>query len=123
MGNQDLSNHTPLLAIPPFPSHLKNLDFFQYINYALFGVTGNDPALAHFPLTLQIGASVIDQYDNDSLTTRIYFNSGPNSNNCDFSLGSACITFGADAGKRGPEASVIVRNSVLFSVHFIRCFP
>ena len=92
-------NTTPLSAIPVLPSDLTTLDFFQYINYALFGVTATDAA--HFPLTLQRGASIIDEYDNDALTTGIYFSPGSNPANCD-PLISACITFGADPGSTPP---------------------
>jgi hypothetical protein len=118
VGNQNLSGTpTPLPFIPAFPSDLTTLDFFQYINYALFGVTGNDSALTHFPLTLEIGASIIEQYDNDSLTTGIYFNPGPNPYNCDPSpLTSACITFGADAGSAAPAPlSCVVASAAAYT--------
>jgi hypothetical protein len=96
------TNTIPLSAIPPC-SDLTALDFFQYINYALFGVTASDPSSIHFPFTLQIGASIIDQYDNDSLITGIHFTttSGSDPNNCDGL--TACITFGADGGSAGPQ--------------------
>jgi hypothetical protein len=105
---------TPRPDISPFPSNttlLNTLDFFQYINYALFGVTGSDPNLAqHFPPTLQIGASIIDQYDDDQLATGIYFNPGSNPDNCDPSI-SACITFGADAGSAPTPLPCVVSSS------------
>ena len=37
----------------------------------------------HIASTLQIGASMIDQYDDDLLTTGIYFDPGSNPDNCD----------------------------------------
>jgi hypothetical protein len=37
------------------------LDFFQYLNYARYGVTASDSA--HIATTLSIGAALIDQYD------------------------------------------------------------
>ena len=52
---------TPLSYIPSFPGDLTQLEFFQYINYALFGVTGDD--FAHITYTLGIGAALIDMYD------------------------------------------------------------
>jgi len=67
VGNQDLSNHAPLSAIPAFPSDLTALDFFQYINYALFGVT--TPDSTDMPFTLGIGAALIDQYDAEPNST------------------------------------------------------
>ncbi len=96
----DPANHAPLSSIPAFPSDLTTLDFFQYINYALFGVTTADAT--HCPLTLQRGASIIDEYDEDPLTTGIYFNPGSNPDNCDPFI-SACITFGADADSASPS--------------------
>jgi hypothetical protein len=105
----DPANHTPLSSIPAFPSDLTTLDFFQYINYALFGVTTADST--HCPLTLQRGASIIDQYDSDALATGIYFNPGSNPDNCD-PLISACITFGADSGSMvQPPLSCVVSAS------------
>jgi hypothetical protein len=100
---------TPRPDISPLPTDLTTLDFFQYINYALFGVTTADST--HLPLTLQIGASIIDQYDNDQLTTGIYFNPGSDPDNCDPSI-SACITFGADAGSAPePPLACVVPSS------------
>ena len=95
IGNQGAISITPLSAIPVFPpGDLTTLDFFQYINYALFGVTASD--VAHLPLTLQRGASIIDEYDNDTLTTGIYFSGGsPSGTPCD--PDATCITFGADS--------------------------
>jgi hypothetical protein len=90
-----------LSAIPAFPNNpgaLNTLDFFQYINYALFGyapsgVNTNDST--HIAFTLQIGASIIDQYDDDQLTTGIYFSgASPSDPPCDPS--ATCMTFGAD---------------------------
>jgi hypothetical protein len=52
---------TPLSYIPGFPCDLTKLEFFQYLNYALFGVTGDD--FAHITSTLGIGAALIDMYD------------------------------------------------------------
>jgi hypothetical protein len=70
VGNQNLSNTTPLLAIPAFPGDLTTLDFFQYINYALFGRTDSDST--DIPYTLGIGAALIDNYDADSSVTNAY---------------------------------------------------
>ena len=100
------TNTTPLPAIPPFPTDLTTLDFFQYINYALFGVTAADALQLHFPSTLQRGASIIDEYDYDSMITGIYFIPGSNPDNCDPSI-SACITFGAETGTPPPPLSCV----------------
>ena len=93
---------TPRPDISPFPSIVTattTLDFFQYINYALFGVSSNDST--HIASTLQIGASIIDQYDDDQLTTGIYFSGGsPSDPPCD--ANATCMTFGADAGSTPP---------------------
>jgi hypothetical protein len=86
-------NTTPLSAIPAFPSDLTTLDFFQYINYALFGVTISDPDSTHIASTLQIGASLIDQYDTDALITGIYYG-GSNPATCDPL--NACPVYGAE---------------------------
>jgi hypothetical protein len=86
-----------LSAIPAFPSDLTTLDFFQYINYALFGVTtGADPDPTHFPFTLGIGAALIDQYDaGNALITGIYYGSNPAT--CDLSPPiNACLVYGAE---------------------------
>ena len=108
VGNQDPNNTTPLSAIPAFPGDLTKLDLFQYINYALFGtgVTTTDSDSLRFPSTLQRGASIVDEYDNDPLTTGIYFNPGSNPDNCD-PLISACITFGAETGTPPPPLSCV----------------
>ena len=106
---------TPRPDISPFPSdpsNLTTLDFFQYINYALFGVTGVDPNnSAHFPFTLQIGASIIDQYDNDQLTTGIYFSGGsPSDPPCD--PDATCMTFGADGSTPPLPQSCVTLSAV-----------
>jgi len=63
---------TPLSYIPGFPCDLTKLEFFQYLNYALFGVTGDD--FAHVTFTLGIGAALIDMYDVDtSLITGVNY--------------------------------------------------
>ena len=72
---------TPWSAIPPFPSDLTTLDFFQYINYALFGTGVTTADSTHIPYTLGIGAALIDQYDDgcntNALITGIYYGSNP----------------------------------------------
>ena len=101
VGNQDVSNTTPLSAIPAFPGIFTTtpLDLFQYINYALWGRI--DPDSTHIASTLQIGASIIDQYDDDLLTTGIYF--GSNLATCDTDPPiNACLVNGADAGSAPP---------------------
>ena len=102
MGQNADPAATPRPDISPFPSIVTNattLDFFQYINYALFGVTTTDST--HIPSTLQIGASIIDQYDDDQLTTGIYFSGGsPTDPPCD--PNATCMTFGADVGSTPP---------------------
>jgi hypothetical protein len=104
------SGSTSLSAIPAFPGDLTTLDFFQYINYALFGVTTADST--HIPSTLQIGASIIDQYDDDPLTTGIYFSGGsPSDPPCD--PGATCMTFGADAGSTPPLPQPCVTLSLV----------
>ena len=60
------TNTTPLSAIPAFPSDFTTLDFFQYINYALFGRIDDDST--HIPYTLGIGAALIDMYDVETTT-------------------------------------------------------
>src|SRR4029077_20704028 len=97
------SGNTPLPAIPAFPSDLTTLDFFQYINYALWGVTTADSNPLHLSPTLQIGASIIDQYDDDPLTTGIYFNPGSNPAICDTDPPNACLVYGADSGSAPPS--------------------
>lgn len=90
------TNSTPLSAIPAFPSDLTTLDFFQYINYALFGVTTSpDPDPTHFPFTLGIGAALIDLYDADSLSTGIYY--GSSAATCPDGI-PACLVYGAENG-------------------------
>jgi hypothetical protein len=103
VGQDANPNATPRPDISPFPSDLTTLDFFQYINYALFGRTDSDST--HCARTLEIGASIIDQYDNDTSSTGIYFNPGSAPYGCDDSLASSCITFGADAGSAGPSGT------------------
>jgi hypothetical protein len=85
------TNTIPLLAIPAFPSDLTTLDFFQYMNYALFGVTGSDST--DIPFTLGIGAALIDEYDADASNTGIYYGSSTNPN-CD-SI-TACVVYGPE---------------------------
>lgn len=99
VGNQDFSNTTPLPAIPPFPSNLTSnpIDFFQYINYALWGRIDADST--HIASTLSIGASIIDQYDADQPTTGIYFGSNPAT--CDPTI-AACLVYGADTNPPPP---------------------
>jgi hypothetical protein len=103
---------TPRPDISPFPSIVTastTFDFFQYINYALFGVNTSDSA--HIAFTLQIGASIIDQYDDDLLTTGIYFSGGtPSDPPCD--ANPTCMTFGADAGSAPPPPQSCVTSSV-----------
>jgi hypothetical protein len=81
-----------LLAIPAFPSDLTTLDFFQYINYGLFGRTDADST--DMPYTLGIGAALIDVYDADSLATGIYYGSHSD-NACDADPGT-CLVYGAE---------------------------
>jgi hypothetical protein len=91
------TNTTPLSAIPAFPptSQLNTLDFFQYMNYALFGVTAADTNLTHVACALQIGASIIDQYDADDQSTGIYYGSNPAI--CDLSPAiDACLVYGLE---------------------------
>jgi hypothetical protein len=95
VGNQNVSGSpTPLPAIPPFPSDLTTLDFFQYINYALFGTGVTTPDSTHIPYTLGIGAALIDMYDTDAFITGIYYN-GPNPATCDPAI-NACVVYGAE---------------------------
>lgn len=92
VGNQDPNNTTPLLAIPAFPSDLTTLDFFQYINYALFGVTTADST--DIPYTLGIGAALIDMYDTETtMLTGIYY--GSHAASCPDGIG-ACLVYGAE---------------------------
>jgi hypothetical protein len=86
-----------LSAIPAFPSNLTTTtpDFFQYINYALFGRTDSDSD--HIPFTLGIGAALIDLYDADTLVTGIYYGSPANNSLCDPDI-AACIVYGAENG-------------------------
>ena len=96
VGQNPTPGATPRPDISPFPSILTTaapLDFFQYINYALWGRTDADST--HIASTLQIGASIVDQYDDDLLTTGIYFSGRiPSDPPCDPS--ATCMTFGAD---------------------------
>jgi hypothetical protein len=86
------TNTIPLLAIPAFPSDLTTLDFFQYINYALFGVTTADST--NIPFTLGIGAALVDQYDAETTrVTGIYY--GSSTPTCDAGIG-ACLVYGAE---------------------------
>jgi hypothetical protein len=63
---------TPLSYIPAFPCDLRKLDFFQYVNYALFGVNSDD--FTHIPYTLGIGAALIDMYELEtSLISGVYY--------------------------------------------------
>ena len=95
VGNQGTPNPTatpsPLPYIPAFPSDLTTLDFFQYINYALFGRTDNDST--DMPYTLGIGAALIDLYDADALLTGIYY--GSSAATCDPGI-PACLVYGAE---------------------------
>jgi hypothetical protein len=86
-------NGTPLLAIPAFPSDLTTLDFFQYINYALFGRINNDST--DIPFTLGIGAALIDLYDIDTFVTGIYY--GSSAATCDAGI-AACLVYGTENG-------------------------
>ena len=105
VGNQDPLNTTPLSAIPPFPSDFTTLDFFQYINYALFGVTTGDST--HIPFTLGIGAALIDASDADTnqlnnvnaLITGIYY--GSSAATCDPAI-AACLVYGAEQQTNSP---------------------
>ena len=88
---------TPRPDISPFPSdpsQLNTLDFFQYINYALFGIT-TIPDPTHIPYTLGIGAALIDAYDADSLATGIYYDLSGAPSNCD-GINNACLMYGAE---------------------------
>jgi hypothetical protein len=95
VGNQGTPNPTatpsPLPYIPAFPSDLTTLDFFQYINYALFGRTDNDST--DMPYTLGIGAALLDLYDADGLLTGIYY--GSSAPTCDPGI-PACLVYGAE---------------------------
>jgi hypothetical protein len=101
VGNQGTPNPTatpsPLPYIPAFPSDLTTLDFFQYINYALFGRTDNDST--DMPYTLGIGAALIDLYDADSLLTGIYYGSSALTT-CDTGI-AACLVYGAEQNTSG----------------------
>jgi len=93
VGNQSVSGTpTPLPFIPAFPSDLSTLDFFQYINYALFGRTDNDSA--DIAYTLGIGAALIDQYDaENTFLTGIYY--GSSAATCDPGI-NADLVFGTE---------------------------
>ena len=106
------SGNTPLSAIPAFPGIFTttSLDLFQYINYALWGVTTADSNSTHIASTLQIGASIIDQYDDDLLTTGIYFGSNPATCDTDPPI-NACLVYGADAGSAPPPPLPCVSSS------------
>lgn len=109
VGNQGTPNPTatpsPLSAIPAFPidsTKLNTLDFFQYINYALFGRTDDDST--DIPYTLGIGAALIDQYDADggssnanAFITGIYYGTN-NTFTCDPGPPAlnACLVYGAE---------------------------
>jgi hypothetical protein len=95
VGNQDVSNTTPLSAIPPFPGNVTTtpIDSFQYINYALWGRTDADPT--HIASTLSIGASIIDQYDADGQSTGIYYGLTGAPPNCD-AINDACLVYGLE---------------------------
>ena len=117
------SGSTPLSGIPAFPPDLTTLDFFQYINYALFGtgVTNDDPT--NIASTLQIGASIIDQYDADDQTTGMYYGSNPAT--CDLSPAiNACLVYGGEGSYVSPTCistlpptqSIVFLNRPLRSV-------
>jgi hypothetical protein len=94
------SGNTPLPAIPAIPLDLTTttLDFFQYINYALFGRTDADQT--DMPYTLGIGAALIDQYDTDTLLTGIYYSAPPNpASLCDPI--NACSVYGVEYATNG----------------------
>jgi hypothetical protein len=80
------------------------LDFFQYLNYALFGVTTADST--DMPFTLGIGAALIDQYDNpitdpSKLLTGIYYGShDPDPCNSDPPV-PACLVYGVEYNTNG----------------------
>jgi hypothetical protein len=87
---------TPRTDIPPFPSDLTTLDFFQYIHYALFGNLDPDPTQTHFPYTLGIGAALIDQYDTDALNTGIYYGSNATDPCTSSPAINACLVYGPE---------------------------
>jgi hypothetical protein len=95
VGQDANPNATPRPDVSSFPSDLTTLDFFQYINYALFGVNTTDSNPTHIASTLQIGASIIDQYDADGQSTGIYYGSNPAT--CDLSPAiNACLVYGLE---------------------------
>ena len=78
-------------------------DFFQYINYALFGrsIEPSDDS-THVPYALGIGASLIDLYDADGLLTGIYY--GSSAATCDISPPiNACLVYGAEQSSGSPS--------------------
>src|SRR5262249_13909569 len=111
------SGSTPLSAISRFPSDLTTtpLDFFQYINYALFGyaplgVTQDDST--HIPFTLGIGAALIDQYDADALNTGIYYGGpGVPCSGDPGLLASACLVYGPE--QTGPTTMSFVNPTCI----------
>jgi len=85
---------TPTPTATPSSS---TMDFFQYINYALFGRTCEAPDdTTHVPYTLGIGAALIDQYDTDALNTGIYYGSNA-TDPCNSSPPvNACLVYGPE---------------------------
>jgi len=104
VGNQDPLNTIPLSHIEALPRNFANMDLFQYINYALFGVTGDD--FDHIPYTLGIGAALIDQYDaGNTLITGIYYGSSPATCDLDPPI-NACLVYGVEYTTAGSPPGV-----------------
>ena len=88
------------------------LDFFQYINYALFGRTCESPDdTIHLPYTLGIGAALIDQYDTDARNTGIYYGSSGTSPCGDPPPASACLVYGPE--QTGPTTMSFVNPTCI----------
>ena len=119
VGNQGALSTTPLSAIPPFPGDLTTLDFFQYINYALFGTGVTTADSTHIPYTLGIGAALIDQYDMDTLITGIYYG-GSNPATCDAI--NACPVYGAEQNQTETGWSLLCLSPPPPMPHLVRCF-
>jgi type II secretory pathway component PulK len=81
-------------------------DFFQILSFARTSATGIAPPIAE---TLSIGASIIDQYDSDSVTTKIEYQGSDTNPAYAYGMESAVPPNPVDAPASAPAGSMLNR--------------
>jgi hypothetical protein len=81
-------------------------DFFQILSFARTSASGVPPTIGE---TLSIGASIVDQYDSDSITTKIEYKGSDGNPAYAYGMESAVPPTPVDAPASAPASSMLNR--------------